>query len=79
MTDPDKRSVTSSASSSTPSAPTRSGISRPVLWLLLVSSAAGSTATAGNGAGFAVEAAFGAATLGCATALIIQHYRNRRR
>ncbi|WP_067463929.1 hypothetical protein [Actinomadura macra] len=77
MTDPDDFSETSSAPSSTPSTRPQGGKTRPMLWLLLVTGAAGTTAT--KGACDGVAAAFGAATLASATALIIQHYRNRRR
>ncbi|QXJ21288.1 hypothetical protein AGRA3207_002126 [Actinomadura graeca] len=79
MTDPDDPSETSSAPSSAPSARTRGALCRPVLWVLLVTGAAGVTATTGHGTAVAVQAAFASATVACGTALIIQHYRNRRR
>jgi hypothetical protein len=50
-----------------------------VLWLLLVISAAGDIATSSTGVNVAVSSAFGAVTLGLGIALVVQHYRNRRR
>jgi hypothetical protein len=57
----------------------RSGIVRPVLWLLLVISAAGNVATSSTGMNVAVSGAFGLATLGLGIALIVQHYQKRSR
>jgi hypothetical protein len=57
----------------------RGGIVRPVLWLLLVISAAGDIATSTTGVNVAVSSTFEAATLGLGIALAVQHYRNRRR
>jgi hypothetical protein len=57
----------------------RGGVVRPVLWLLLVISAAGDIATSSTGVNAAVSSAFGAVTLGLGIALVVQHYRNRRR
>lgn len=57
----------------------RGGAVRPVLWLLLVISAAGNIATSSTGANVAVSSAFGLVTLGLGIALVAQHYRNRRR
>jgi hypothetical protein len=62
----------------TPPSP-RGRIVRPVLWLLLVISAAGNIATSSTGVNMLVSGAFGVATLGLGTALVIQHYQNRRR
>jgi hypothetical protein len=59
--------------------PVRKGILRPVLWLLLVISAAGNIVTSNTGVNVFVGGAFGVATLGLGTALGVQHYRNRRR
>ncbi|MGI5228162.1 hypothetical protein [Actinoallomurus sp. CA-142502] len=55
----------------------RGGIVRPVLWLLLVVSAAGNMVTSTTGVNVFVGVAFGVATLACGAALIIQHYRRR--
>jgi hypothetical protein len=62
----------------TPPSP-RHGVVRPVLWLLLVISAAGDIATSTTGVNVAVSSAFGAVTLGLGIALVVQHYRNHRR
>jgi hypothetical protein len=64
--------------SEAPPGDSRAGLVRPVLWLLLAISAAGNMVTSSTGVNVAVSVAFGAATLGCATALIVHHYRNRR-
>jgi hypothetical protein len=64
---------------SPPPAIARKGIIRPVLWLLLVLSAAGNIVTSNAGVSVFVGAAFGLATLGLGIALGVQHYRNRRR
>jgi hypothetical protein len=57
----------------------RGGVVRPVLWLLLVLSAAGNIATSSTGVNVVVSSAFGLVTLGLGIALVLQHYRNRRR
>ena len=64
---------------SPPPAAARKGLVRPALWLLLVISAAGNMVTSTTGANVIVGVAFGVATLGLGTALVVQHYRNRRR
>jgi hypothetical protein len=64
---------------SPPPAIARKGIVRPVLWLLLVISAAGNIVTSNTGVNVFVGGAFGLATLGLGVALGIQHYRDRRR
>jgi hypothetical protein len=56
----------------------RNGALRPVLWLLLVLSAAGNAGTSFGGMNLALHAACGAVTLGCAVALIVHHVRGRR-
>jgi len=56
----------------------RGGAGRPILWLLLVISAAGNMVTSTTGVSIVVNVAFGVATLAFATALIVQHYRRRR-
>jgi hypothetical protein len=50
-----------------------------VLWLLLVISAAANMVTSTTGSNALVGAAFGLSTLACAAALVVHHYRNRRR
>ena len=58
---------------------TRTGVLRPVLWLLLVISAAGNVAASSTGVNVAVSSAFGLVTLGLGTALAVQHYKRRNR
>jgi hypothetical protein len=54
------------------------GALRPVLWLLLVLSAAGNAAASSGALNLALHAAFGVAALLCAAALTIQYVRTRR-
>jgi hypothetical protein len=51
---------------------------RPVLWVVLVVSLAANMAISTSGMSPVLGAVFGAATLGSATGLIVQHYRTRR-
>ena len=53
------------------------GILRPVLWVLLVLSAAGNAGASFGGVSVALHTAFGVVTLLCAAALIVQHVRTR--
>ncbi|MDN3353714.1 hypothetical protein [Actinomadura sp. DC4] len=62
-----------------PGRTTPNGFLRPVLWLLLVISAAGNIATSSTGVSVFVSGAFGLATLGLGIALAAQHYRGRRK
>ncbi|GAA4095287.1 hypothetical protein [Actinomadura miaoliensis] len=55
------------------------GAVRPLLWVLLAISAAGNMVTSGSGAHTVAGIAFGVATLGFAIALVVHHYRTRRR
>ena len=52
---------------------------RPLLWLLLVISAAANMVTSIAEMNMFVGAGFGLITLACATALIVHHYRRQRR
>jgi hypothetical protein len=52
---------------------------RPLLWLLLVISAAANVVTSSIGINIFIGAGFGLLTLACATALVVDHYRRRRR
>ncbi|MGW4460754.1 hypothetical protein [Micromonospora sp. NPDC004704] len=52
---------------------------RPLLWLLLAISVAANVVASAAGANLFVGSGFGLTALACATALIIHHYRNRRR
>lgn len=51
----------------------------PLLWVLLVISLAGNVLMSSIGGSVAVGSVFGAATVACAAALIVRHYRARRR
>jgi hypothetical protein len=62
-----------------PEAPPSGGVTRPLLWLLLVISVAGNVVTSSAGGNVIASVAFGVATLGAGAALIVQHHRNRRR
>lgn len=62
-----------------PPSDSRGGIVRPVLWVLLVISAAGDIATSSTGVNVVVSSGFGVVTLGLGIALVVQHYRNRSR
>ncbi|HEV7963580.1 MAG TPA: hypothetical protein VGP57_13655 [Actinoplanes sp.] len=57
---------------------TRNGLLRPVLWLVLVLSAAANAVTSTIGINPLVGIGFGLVTLGCATTLIVHHYQHRR-
>jgi hypothetical protein len=52
---------------------------RPVLWLLLVVSAAGNGVVSTSGDNVPVGVALGLVALACATALGVHHYRHRSR
>ena len=57
----------------------RNGVARPLLWLVLVVSAAANAVASSTGVNVFVGAAFGIVTLGCAAALVTHHYRRRTR
>jgi hypothetical protein len=50
---------------------------RPTLWALLIVSLAANGITSSIGVNTFIAAAFGLATLACAAALAVQHYRSR--
>lgn len=75
MTDPYRISEPDSPSSTVE----RRGGLRPVLWLLLVISAAGNIATSNTGLNIMVGIGFGLVALACGTLLIVDHYQHRRR
>lgn len=54
------------------------GMLRPVLWLLLVITVAANAVISSANLNLALGVASGLAALGCATALIVDHYRHRR-
>jgi hypothetical protein len=62
-----------------PPAIERRGGLRPVLWLLLVISAAGNVTTSNIGLNMMIGIGFGLATLACGAGLIVNHYQHRRR
>lgn len=51
---------------------------RPLLWVLLIVSAAANAVTSVSGLNPLVGVAFGVVTLACVVALITHHYRHRR-
>lgn len=54
------------------------GALRPVLWLLLAISAVLNIVTSNIGINIFIGIGFGLATLACAAALVVDHYRHRR-
>lgn len=54
------------------------GLLRPVLWLVLVVSAAANATVSAAGANVLAGIGFGVITLACAAALVVHHYRHRR-
>ncbi|WP_327000445.1 hypothetical protein OHA72_35665 [Dactylosporangium sp. NBC_01737] len=62
----------------TTSAPSRGGMLRPVLWLLLILSAAANATVNTAGGNALLGVGFGLVTLACAAALVVHHYRRRR-
>jgi hypothetical protein len=61
----------------TPRPVARGGSIRPVLWLLLVICAAANAVTSTAGLTMMISIGFGVATLACAAALVVHHYRHR--
>jgi hypothetical protein len=57
----------------------RSAAFRPLLWLLLVVSVVANVVASAAGTSVFVSSGFGLVALACATALIVHHYRHRRR
>lgn len=68
----------SEASRPAPPADAPRGMLRPVLWLLLAISAVLNIVTSNFGPNLFVGIGFGLATLACAVALAVHHYRHRR-
>ncbi|SFF76381.1 hypothetical protein SAMN05421541_1215 [Actinoplanes philippinensis] len=50
---------------------------RPALWALLIVSLAANGVTSSLGVNLFIASGFGLATLACAAALAVQHYRSR--
>ncbi|MEV4640622.1 hypothetical protein AB0J80_25090 [Actinoplanes sp. NPDC049548] len=57
----------------------RTTVTRPLLWLVLVLSAAANAVASSTGANVFIGAGFGVVTLACAVALVAHHYRRRAR
>ena len=57
----------------------RGGMLRPVLWLLLILSAAANATVSAVGANALAGVGFGLITLACTVALVVHHYRHRAR
>lgn len=55
----------------------RQGLLRPVLWLVLILSAAANATTSTTDLNPLVGIAFGVVTLACVVTLIVHHYRHR--
>lgn len=64
--------------SRTPQHRTDRGLLRPVLWLVLIVSAAANAVTSASGLNPLVGVAFGVVTIACVAALVVHHYRHRR-
>jgi len=75
MTDPYRISPTTSPA---PDRPSGRGLLRPVLWLVLIVSAAANVVASTSGLSPLAGASFGLVTLACVAALIVHHYRHRR-
>jgi hypothetical protein len=58
---------------------TRRGMLRPLLWAVLVVSAAANATSSTVGAHPIVGVGFGLITLACAAVLVVHHYRHRAR
>ena len=79
MTDPYRTFDAPDAPSTASHADRQGGRVRPVLWLVLVISAAANMVTSTANLNPFVGVGFGLIALACATALIVHHYRLRRR
>ena len=55
------------------------GMLRPVLWLVLIISAAANATVSAAGANVLAGIGFGLITLACAVTLVVHHYRHRSR
>jgi hypothetical protein len=77
--DPYRISEAPEASGSLPSASHPGGIVRPLLWVLLVISAAANAVISSTGVSTFAGIGFGLAALASAAALVVHHYKHRRR
>ncbi|WP_024285584.1 hypothetical protein [Cellulomonas sp. KRMCY2] len=62
-----------------PSAGTRGGLRRPVLWVALAASAAANVVTSSVGINMLIGVGFGLLTLACVIALVVDHYSHATR
>jgi hypothetical protein len=79
MSDPYRISEGSEETRPATDTPSRGRVLRPVLWLVLVVSAAANAVLSTTEVNMFVGSSFGLVSLACGTALIVHHYRNRRR
>jgi hypothetical protein len=79
MTDPYRIADTSDRPQATQPAGARMGIMRPLLWLVLVISAACNVVTSTMNISVLIGIGFGLLTIACGTVLAVDHYRRRRR
>jgi hypothetical protein len=79
MTDPYRIGGTSDTPQAIRSHRERGSIMRPVLWVLLVISGACNVVTSSMNIPVLIGIAFGLLTLACGAALVVDHYRRRRR
>jgi hypothetical protein len=79
MTDPYDIHDAATASVTAPAVAVRTGVRRPVLWVLLVVSAAANTIATSAGLNVLVGVGFGVLTLACVTALVVDHVAHRSR
>ncbi|MDG6109522.1 hypothetical protein Daura_31775 [Dactylosporangium aurantiacum] len=73
------RITPSETRSSTPDRDDHGGLLRPVLWALLVVSAAANATVNTTGGNALVGVGFGLITLTCTVVLVMHHYRHRAR
>lgn len=76
MNDPYR--LTTDATGSPGPGAARAGVLRPILWVVLVLSAIGNSASSYGGAATQVHLAFGAVTALCVTVLVVHRLRGRR-
>lgn len=66
------------APATSPETEPRQGLLRPVLWVLLIVSAAANAVSSTTGLHPLIGIGFGVVTLACVVALVVHHYRHRR-
>ena len=75
----DRYRLTPSETAGTPDRAARGGLLRPVLWALLIVSAAANATVNTTGGNAFLGVGLGLVTLACAAALVVHHYRHRTR